>query len=1368
MACYSDSVMRLRTLCFVLTAVCFVMSCPRASGEVCPSKDIRNNVNNLRTLENCTVIDGHLKILLMFRTKPEDFRGLSFPKLTVVTDYLLLFRVYGMETLSDLFPNLTVIRGNNLFFNYALVMFEMLQLREIGLHSLMNITRGAVRIEKNPDLCYLSTLDWSKILDTVEDNYIMANKNDRECGDVCPGVAIGKTTCQTTTINGHFSERCWTQDHCQRMCPVQCKHRACTMDNQCCHDQCLGGCLKPHSAGHCVACRGLQHEDSCVERCPENRFVYKSWRCVSFAFCQDLHNKCKREKEHSKHPDCHEYVIHNGACIPECPSGYTTVNSSSINCTPCAGLCPKVCMGYSLVDSVTTAQALRGCTVLNGSLVINMRRGNNIAAELEASLGQLEEITGYLSVRRSYALVSLSFFRKLHVIHGEELDTGNNSFYALDNQNLRQLWDWSKHKLTILQGRMFFHYNPKLCMSEIRKMEEVTGTKERQVKNDIASKTNGDQASCENHLLKFTQIRTMSDKIMVKWEPFWPPDFRDLLGFMVLYKEAPFQNVTEFDGQDACGSNSWAIADVDPPRRATEGDKEQSEPGHLILPLKPWTQYAIMVKTQLSASDEHQVNGAKSEIIYVRTNATKPSVPLDPISSSNSSSQIILKWKSPNDPNGNITHYLVFCQRQPEASELYKFDYCQKGMKLPSRVPTQVDSDEEQKWNQTEEQGQGTRCCGCPKTDKELKKEKEDSEYRKTFENYLHNEVFEIKRSRQRRSVMGIANWTLPFLTTAPSPPQGTGIPEDEEAFESTKTVVYVHTKESTVISNLRHFTSYQIEVHACNHPTDPGRCSMAAYVSARTMPEDKADDVRGPISYEVTENLVHITWQEPVSANGMIILYEVNYKRLGDTEELHYCVSRNTYKVARGCKLKVMHPGNYTVRIRATSLAGNGSWTEPTYFYVQDASDPLYVLKIIIGPVICFVLLLIVSVTGFLMFKKNQTQGPSGPIYASSNPEYLSAMDVYEEDEWEVGRDKINILRELGQGSFGMVYEGIAKDIIKGEGDTHVAVKTVNESASLRERIEFLNEASVMKAFNCHHVVRLLGVVSKGQPTLVVMELMTHGDLKTFLRSLRPDAENNPGRPPPTLKEMIQMAGEIADGMAYLNAKKFVHRDLAARNCMVAHDLTVKIGDFGMTRDIYETDYYRKGGKGLLPVRWMAPESLKDGVFTAHSDCWSFGVVLWEISTLAEQPYQGLSNEQVLKFVMDGGILDRPDNCADRLHNLMQMSWQYNPKMRPAFQEIIEMLREDLHPCFREVSFFYSGENKPPETEDFDLDMENMESIPLDPSSYSQREQCSDRDEASPMGLRGSYEEHHIPFTQMNGGKTNGRILALPRSSPS
>uniref|UniRef100_A0A8C1MKR3 Tyrosine-protein kinase receptor n=1 Tax=Cyprinus carpio TaxID=7962 RepID=A0A8C1MKR3_CYPCA len=1305
--------MRLDTSVVVLvTFACIVCLCGSLHGEICPSTDIRNNASHLRVLENCTVIEGHLKILLMFKTRLEDFKGLSFPKLTVITDYLLLFRVYGLESLGDLFPNLTVIRGNNLFFNYALVMFEMIQLKEIGLHSLTNITRGAVRIEKNPNLCYLFTLDWSKISDSVEDNYIVANKDERECGDICPGTITGTITCRQTTINGNFGERCWNQNHCQRICPSECVHGACTPHKECCHDQCLGGCSVSGNATKCVACRNFLFGDTCVERCPifQRNSVHRSMsQTVYGGEDGGLGHRCSGSARlyAAQRQSDHQNQQRNEVCI----------------------FCSS----------------------------------DNIAAELESSLGQLEEITGSLSIRRAHALVSLSFLRKLRVIRGETLEAENYSFYALDNLNLRQLWDWNKHNLTILNGKMYFVQNSKLCKSEILRMEEVTGTKDR--KNDISIPAYADQTYCENQVLKFTRIRTSHDKILIQWKAFWPSDFRDLLGFMVLYKEAPYKNVTEYDGQDACGSNSWAIADVDPPERGSEG-KGQSDPGLIIISLKPWTQYAIMVKAQLAASDDHLVRGAKSEIIYVRTNATQPSVPLDPISWSNSSSEIILKWKLPSDPNGNITHYIVNCQKKDEDITYYKFDYCQQGMKVPSHTPTHHDIEEDQKWNQTEVDDRKDHCCACPKTETQLKKEAEETEFRKTFENYLHNEVFEPRPHRRRRSV-GVANATLPnFVSTSSDPPNfsTTSSPDKEK---NQKMVFKATSKEFMVIPNLVHFTSYQIEIQACNHPTDSNRCSMPTYVNARTLPELKADNIVGPVTHEFFPDepeFVYIKWQKPKAPNGMIILYEVKYTRMSDNYEDQICVSRIAYEKMNGYRLRVGHPGNYSVRIRATSLASNGSWTEPAYFFVQDRDMNM---KIIIGPLICIIVLLFLASTVFIVLRKKQTEGPTGPLIASSNPEYLSANDVYIPDEWEVPREKISVMRELGQGSFGMVYEGIAKDIVKGEPETRVAVKTVNESASLRERIEFLNEASVMKAFSCHHVVRLLGVVSKGQPTLVVMELMTHGDLKSYLRSLRPDSENNPGRPPPTLKEMIQMAAEIADGMAYLSAKKFVHRDLAARNCMVAEDLTVKIGDFGMTRDIYETDYYRKGGKGLLPVRWMAPESLKDGVFTAHSDCWSFGVVLWEISTLAEQPYQGLSNEQVLKFVMDGGYLDRPDNCPERMHNLMQMCWQYNPKMRPAFLEIIEMIKEDLHPTFQEVSFFYSEENKPPESEEFDMDFENMESIPLDPSSYSQREESLSRDNGPSVGLRGNYEEH-VPYTHMNGGKKNGRILSLPRSSPS
>ncbi|XP_054858143.1 insulin-like growth factor 1 receptor [Eublepharis macularius] len=1335
-----------------------------ANGKICgPNIDIRNSMQELKQLEDCTVIEGFLRILLI--SQVDDFSSYSFPKLIVITDYLLLFRVAGLETLSDLFPNLTVIRGKNLFYNYALVIFEMTNLKDIGLYNLRNITRGAIRIEKNSDLCYLSTVDWSLVLDAASNNYIVGNKSPKECGDLCPGTAEGNSRCKTTYINDEHSPRCWTSNHCQKICPSSCGKNACTEQNECCHPECLGSCTAPNNNTVCVACRNYYHDGACVPTCPPNTYKFEGWRCITREACKELSTAA---------PDDEKFVIHDNECVQECPPGFMLNDSQSIFCSPCEGPCPKECGAektLTVIDSVTAAQLLQGCTVINGNLLINIRRGNNIAAELENFMGLIETVTGYVKIRHSHALVSLSFFKNLRYINGEEQLDGNYSFYVLDNQNLQQLWDWNSHNLTIREGKMYFAFNPRLCISEIQQMEVVTGTKGRQSTDDINTRNNGERASCKSRVLNFLSNTTMKNRIMLTWELYRPKDYRDLISFTVYYKEAPFKNVTEYDGQDACGSNSWNMVDIDLPPGKGEN------PGVLLQALKPWTQYAIYVKAvTLTMMENYNDDGAKSDIVYIRTKAAVPSFPLDVGSMSNSSSELIVKWKPPTYPNGNLSYYIVRWQQQPQDSYLYEHNYCANG-KVPIRKHSDGTINMEEATEPTRpegSEGEKAHCCKCPRTEAEKQAEKEEAEYRKVFENYLHNAIFLPRHDRKRRDLFRAANTTLATSsknTTVPEHFANTSEVEEGNIeypfFESR-----VEGRERTVISNLLPFTVYRIDIHSCNHEALTLGCSAANFVSARTMPEAGADDIPGPVTWEVKdENTIYLKWPEPPSPNGLVLMYEIKYGPVGG-EEKGECISRQDYKKLAGAKLMHLSPGNYSVRVQATSLSGNGSWTEPISFYVKPkpADYGNFLHLIIVLPI---AVLLIVGGLLIMLYvcnkKRNSDRLGNGVLYASVNPEYFSASDVYVPDEWEVPREKITMCRELGQGSFGMVYEGIAKGVVKDELETRVAIKTVNESASMRERIEFLNEASVMKEFNCHHVVRLLGVVSQGQPTLVIMELMTRGDLKSYLRSLRPDTENNPAQALPALKKMIQMAGEIADGMAYLNANKFVHRDLAARNCMVAEDFTVKIGDFGMTRDIYETDYYRKGGKGLLPVRWMSPESLKDGVFTTHSDVWSFGVVLWEIATLAEQPYQGMSNEQVLRFVMEGGLLEKPDNCPDMLFELMRMCWQYNPKMRPSFLEIIGSIKDELDPAFKEVSFFYSDENKPPDTEELDLETENMESIPLDPSSTLQPsdKHSGHKAENGPgmVVLRASFEERQ-PYAHMNGGRKNERALPLPQSS--
>lgn len=282
----------------------------------------------------------------------------------------------------------------------------------------------------------------------------------------------------------------------------------------------------------------------------------------------------------------------------------------------------------------------------------------------------------------------------------------------------------------------------------------------------------------------------------------------------------------------------------------------------------------------------------------------------------------------------------------------------------------------------------------------------------------------------------------------------------------------------------------------------------------------------------------------------------------------------------------------------------------------------------------------------------------------------------------------QIKYVSQLGQGNFGIVFKGRAFNVSPDEDEIEVAVKTLKEEASSEIVSNFIDEAKLMFTFSHTNILTIYGVCMSEMPYQMVFEYMDGGDLTQFLRSkasstqrrlLNPfgyrsaRTESSYSNDPPSLSktQLLSLCKQIADGMKYLASMKHVHRDLACRNCLINSDLKIKIGDFGMSRNLYSRDYYRVNGQAILPVRWMPPEALIYGKFSVEGDVWSFGVVMWEVFSFALQPYYGLSNEEVTEAIRHGKILHRPDDCPAEIYGIMKECWDMDAKCRPTFDEL-------------------------------------------------------------------------------------------------
>ena len=261
--------------------------------------------------------------------------------------------------------------------------------------------------------------------------------------------------------------------------------------------------------------------------------------------------------------------------------------------------------------------------------------------------------------------------------------------------------------------------------------------------------------------------------------------------------------------------------------------------------------------------------------------------------------------------------------------------------------------------------------------------------------------------------------------------------------------------------------------------------------------------------------------------------------------------------------------------------------------------------------------------------------------------------------EKWEIDRTQVKLTRSLGEGRFTEVWEGIWNGV------TRVAVKVLKPGTMAPH--EFLQEAAMMK--NLHHpkLIPLYAVCTCEEPIYIITELMKHGNLQKYLR----------GEGKKLLQPMlIDIAEQVAAGMAYLELQRCIHRDLAARNILVGEQIICKVGDFSCAQVLVD-DIYEADGEYKFPVKWTAPETALYNRYSIKSDVWSFGIVLYEIISYGQMPYPDMNNAEALEALVQGYRMPRLLQCPEKLYQMMLDCWRDQPDTRPTFETLQWQLEE-------------------------------------------------------------------------------------------
>ncbi|XP_077512569.1 tyrosine-protein kinase RYK-like [Amblyomma americanum] len=272
---------------------------------------------------------------------------------------------------------------------------------------------------------------------------------------------------------------------------------------------------------------------------------------------------------------------------------------------------------------------------------------------------------------------------------------------------------------------------------------------------------------------------------------------------------------------------------------------------------------------------------------------------------------------------------------------------------------------------------------------------------------------------------------------------------------------------------------------------------------------------------------------------------------------------------------------------------------------------------------------------------------------------------------EIHVDRRKVTFLENLHQGTFGQIFHGLlVEDWAEVGAEQNVLIKTVTGEASAAQASLAVREGLSLLGMNHANVLSVVGAAcDEPGPPLLIYPYMNAGNLKRFLRQSDQVL---------VTQDLVDIAIQVAEGLQYLHKRGFVHRDVGTRNCVVDDRLHVKVTDSALSRDLFPDDYHCLGDGENRPVKWLAPESLRPPcLFSAASDLWMFGVALWELMTLAQQPYAELDPFEVAEHLERGYRLAQPVNCPDPLYLVMDNCWCADPEQRPTSAALLRHLAD-------------------------------------------------------------------------------------------